>query len=93
MEDSTKVGGARDSAGRPVSKLLISRSHAVKREHHGDSHYEVPNNDSVQYQEPCFVGVSDLQLGNTGTGMSNTVPNHLLKRASAFSSWPRSPLF
>ena len=30
MEDSTKVGGARDSAGRPVSKLLVSSSHAIK---------------------------------------------------------------
>ena len=73
MEDSTKVGGARDSAGRPVAKLLMSSSHAVKREHHGDFHYEVPSNDSIQYQDPCLVGVFDLQLGNTGVGMSNVV--------------------
>ena len=66
MEDSTKVGGARDSAGRPVSKLLVSSSHSIKREHHGDFVFEVPNNDSVQCLDPCFVGVSDLQLGNTG---------------------------
>ena len=73
MEDSTKVGGARDSAGRPVSKLLVSSSHAIKKVHHGDFVFEVPNNDSVQCQDPCFVGVSDLQLGNTGVGMSNIV--------------------
>ena len=23
--------------------------------------------------DPCFVGVSDLQLGNTGSGLSNVV--------------------
>ena len=73
MEESAKLGGARDSAGRPVSKLFVSSSHAVQREHHGDFHYECPNNDSITCFEPCFVGVSDLQLGNTGSGMSNVV--------------------
>ena len=34
MEDA-KVGGAKDSAGRPVSKLLITSSHAVAKDHHG----------------------------------------------------------
>ena len=72
MEDA-KVGGAKDSAGRPVSKLLVSSSHAVVKDHHGSFTYEAPNNDQIHCADPCFVGVSDLQLGNTGTGMSNVV--------------------
>jgi hypothetical protein len=73
MEDTAKLGGARDSAGRPVSKLLVSSSHAVSKVHHGDFKVEIPNNDSITCLDPCFVGVSDLQLGNTGAGMSNVV--------------------
>ena len=61
MEDA-KLGEAWDSAGRPVSKLLISSSHAVAKDHHGSFTYEVPNNDQIHCGDPCFVGVSDLQV-------------------------------
>ena len=70
MED-TKLGGARDSAGRPVSKLLISSSHAVAKDHHGSFTYEVPNNDQIDCADPCFVGVSDLQVPVFGPAMAN----------------------
>ena len=46
MEDSN-VGGAKDSAGRPVSKLLVSSSHAVAKDHHGSITNEVPSNDTL----------------------------------------------
>ena len=68
MEDA-KVGGAKDSAGRPVSKLLISSSHAVVKEHHGSFTYEVPNNEQIHCGDPCFVGVSDLQVPVLGPAM------------------------
>ena len=70
MED-TKLGGTRDSAGRPVSKLLISSSHAVAKDHHGSFTYEVPNNDQIHCDAPCFVGVSDLQVPVFGPAMAN----------------------
>ena len=69
MEDA-KVGGAKDSAGRPVSKLLISSSHAVVKEHHGSFTYEVPNNEQIHCADPCHVGVSDLQIPVLGPAMS-----------------------
>ena len=72
MEDA-KLGGARDSAGRPVSKLLISSSHAVAKDHHGSFTYEVPNNDQTHCGDPCFVGVSDLQVPVLGPAMANVV--------------------
>ena len=72
MEDA-KVGGAKDSAGRPVSKLLISSSHAVVKEHHGSFTYEVPNNEQIHCESPCDVGVSDLQIPVLGPAMLNVV--------------------
>ena len=71
--DGKSRGGAGDNAKRPVSKLFISSSHAVSKPHHGDFRYEVPSGDAVTCVDPCFVGVSDLQLGNTGARMSNVV--------------------
>lgn len=71
--DVGSEGGAVDNAKRPVSKLFIFSSHAVSKSHHGDFVYEVPAGDAVTRLDPCFVGVSDLQLGNTGAGMSNVV--------------------
>ena len=71
--DGESKGGAVDNAKRPISKLYISSSHAVSKSHHGDFIYEVPNGDAITCLDPCFVGVSDLQLGNTGPGMSNVV--------------------
>ena len=71
--DGESRGGAVDNAKRPVSKLFISSSHAVSKSHHGDFRYEVPSGDAVTCLDPCFVGVSALQLGNTGAGMSNVV--------------------
>ena len=72
MEEA-KLGGARDSAGRPVSKLLISSSHAVAKDHHGSFTYEVPNNDQIHCGDACFVGVSDLQVPLLGPAMANVV--------------------
>ena len=72
MEDA-KVGGAKDSAGRPVSKLLITSSHAVAKDHHGSFTYEVPNNDQIHCESPCYVGVSDLQVPVLGPAMSVVV--------------------
>ena len=71
--DGESRGGAVDNAKRPVSKLFISSSHAVSKSHHGDFRYEVPSGDAVTCLDPCFVGVSDFQLGNTSAGMSNVV--------------------
>ena len=71
MEDA-KVGGAKDSAGRPVSKLLISSSHAVAKDH-GSFTYEVPNNDQIHCESPCYVGVSDLQVPVFGPAMADVV--------------------
>ena len=72
MEES-KSGGAKDSAGRPVSKLLISSSHAVVKDHHGSFTYQVPNNDQIHCDTPCYVGVSDLQVPVLGPAMANVV--------------------
>ena len=72
MEDA-KVGGAKDSAGRRVSKLLISSSHAVATDHHGSFTYEVPNNNQIHCGDPCFVGVSDLQVPVLGPAMASVV--------------------
>ena len=72
MED-TKLGGAKDIARRPVSKLLISSSHAVARDHHGSFTYEVPNNDQIHCGDPCYVGVSDFQVPVLGPAMANVV--------------------
>ena len=70
MED-TQQGGAKDSASRPVSKIFVSSSHAAVRTNHGDFRWECPNNDTIHCQNPCFVGVSDAQVPNTGAGMAN----------------------
>ena len=72
MEDA-KVGGAKDSAGRLVSKLLVSSSHGVARGHHGSFTHEVPNNDQIHCETPCYVGVSDLQVPVLGPAMANVV--------------------
>ena len=72
MEES-KSGGAKDSAGRPVSKLLISSAHAVVKDHHGSFTYQVPNNDQIHCDTPCYVGVSDLQVPVLGPAMANVV--------------------
>ena len=72
MEDA-KVGGAKDSAGRPVSKLLVSSSHAVAKDHHGSFTYQLPNNDQIHCESPCYVGVSDLQVPVLGPAMANVV--------------------
>ena len=72
MEDA-KVGGAKDSAGRPVSKLLVSSSHAVAKDHHGSFTYQCPNSDQIHCESPCYVGVSDLQVPVLGPAMANVV--------------------
>ena len=72
MEES-KSGGAKDSAGRPVSKLLISSAHAVVKDHHGSFTHQVPNNDQIHFDTPCYVGVSDLQVPVLGPAMANVV--------------------
>ena len=69
MEDA-RTGGVKDIAGRPVSKLLISSSHAIQKDHHGSFTYEVPNNDQIHCETPCYVGVSDLQVPVLGPAMS-----------------------
>ena len=71
--EEAKLGGAKDSAGRPVSKLLVSFSHAVAKDHHGSFTYEVPNGDQIHCADPCFVGVSDLQVPVLGPAMANVV--------------------
>lgn len=68
-----KVGGAKDSAGRSVSKLLTPSSHAVAKDDHGSFTYEVRNNDQPHCEAPCYVGVSDLQVPVFGPAMANVV--------------------
>ena len=72
MQES-KSGGAKDSAGRPVSKLLISSAHAVVKDHHGSFTHQVPNNDQIHFDTPCYVGVSDLQVPVLGPAMASVV--------------------
>ena len=86
-----RQGGAKDSASRPVSKIFVSSSHAAVRTHHGDFRYEVPNNDMIHCGTPCFVGVSDLQIPNTGAGMANvsTANNKLYIAVAENGNSPR----
>ena len=66
-------GEAKDSACCPVSKLLLSSSHAVAKDHHGSFTDELPNNDQIHCGEPCFDGVSDLEVPVLGPATANVV--------------------
>ena len=72
MEDR-KVGGAMASARRSVSKLLVSSSHTVAKDHHGSYTYEVPSNDQIRCETPGYVGALDLQVPVLGPAMANVV--------------------
>ena len=43
------------------------------KDHHGSFTYEVPNNGQTHCGDPCFVGVSDLQVPVLGPAMASVV--------------------